>query len=227
MKLWKKNTQMSSLLNHNFKHGNLISKIFLLAEIHAMQQLSFLKGQTGLHFAQRFHTLNLGSSKVCRSPFGSLDSVIIFCILLWNSGNRLDCGMTVSFWCRWEPPLDLFMLKALSVLGGNKAWADDWSKIKRAWQPGCAVSKVGNALVFICSMSCLQSHQGSPFELPEYMICCASFTIFQSRPLVTNWPSSGSIKSETCIKQPQSFFGMICSVGCSLYKTIIHKSSLE
>jgi hypothetical protein len=60
-----------------------------LLRMHVMQQLLFLKGHPGAHFACRSRTLNPHSLRVCWSPFGSPDSVIIFLVPNFRKWIRL------------------------------------------------------------------------------------------------------------------------------------------
>ena len=62
-----------------------------------MQQLLFLKEQTGAHLAGIPVVLNPCFSKTCLSPFASPVPVIIFCDFPANSGWALFIGITVSF----------------------------------------------------------------------------------------------------------------------------------
>ena len=134
----------------------------------AMQHHWLSNGQMGEHFALRPLMLKPRSVRVCSNPFCWPSWVVILCIWPRCSGVGLLFGITVSLWWRCLPPFPLFISNALSASGGSAACADDWSNIKRAWQPGWAASNVGIAKDLTCSMSWAQSQYGSAFELERW-----------------------------------------------------------
>ena len=151
----------ASLINVSSIETWFVKSSCLLRSL-AIQHASFSQGQTGEHFARILSTLNPHSCRVCSRPLGSPLAVVIDWGLPWSSTFGLFIGMMVFFCLRCLPPLPLFISKALRVSGGSEAWTDDWSKIKRAWHPGCASSKVGMTCVFTCVISCSQSQYLSP-----------------------------------------------------------------
>ena len=129
----------------------------------AMQQFWLSIGHTGKHLARSWVTSKPLSLRTDFMPFGWPESVVIFWGWPQMVGNGLDCGITVSHCFRCLSPSDLFMLKACNASGGKDPCADDWLKIKIAWQLGWAILNMLMAS-HTCTRSWLQSHQGSLFE---------------------------------------------------------------
>jgi hypothetical protein len=156
-------TLMASLLDHSFKHENLICEILLLGEKASHAAIIILKRTDRGTFCMKLFDIEASFFQGLLKAFLFPIFGVIFWTCLWYSGNGFESGIIVSFWRCCAPPFNLFISNALSASCGKAAWADDWSKIKRAWQPGCASSDTG-ILFFTYSISCSQSYQASPLD---------------------------------------------------------------
>ena len=139
-----------------------LAKSSCLDSRRAMQQSVFSHGQTGEHLARMFWTLNPHSSSTRWRPFGEPSGNIMHWALPLGSGNGFDNGITVLRCLRCFLPSDLFISNAQSASGANDACADDWLKMKRQMQSGCASSNIWIAS-FNCAKSWFVSHQASLF----------------------------------------------------------------
>lgn len=180
----------------------------------AIQHLLFSNGHTSLHFALSPFTSNPHSSRTCCNPIGWPFGSFIGWGFPRSSTTGLFIGMTVSLWCRCLPPFDLFISKACKASGPSDVCADDWSKINRAWQPGCAFSKIWIAHL-TWARSCSWSHQASPF-VPGYIIWCASSTISPLALNRTRRPDTSVTKSDTWMSRPRPFLRNTFSPSRSL-----------
>jgi len=99
-----------------------VMKLSCLLRRWAMQHFSFLKQQTGEHFAVILVTSNPHSSKTCLRPFALPVSVVIFCGFPPRSACMLFIGMIVFFCFLCFPLFDLFMSNAWRASSPSEAW---------------------------------------------------------------------------------------------------------
>ena len=155
---------MPCLLDMSIEQRLLIYEVLLFAEKADHTAISIFKwtyqSTLGMHFADIKFTLS-------EDMFQTSLAAIWKCHL-WNvpqcSATGFNWGMIVSYCTCCFPSSDLFILEALSASGPKDAWADGWSKIKRAMQFGWAFSKTSIACLTWAS-SCSVSHYASPLEL--------------------------------------------------------------
>lgn len=127
----------------------------------SMKQLVLSNGQTGAHFVLSPEILNPRSSRTVFSPFCRPKSVVIFCTSPCLVTSGLDWGIMVSCCLCCFPPFDLFISKALSASRESEAWAEELSKMKRAWYSGLVSSWISMAAL-IWSRRFSSVHHGSP-----------------------------------------------------------------
>ena len=140
MKFGEKNTKMT--LFFDLQHWLLVNEVFLLWEQTSHATVLTLKWTDQQALGSQLSNLESMLLKNSLQTFS----------LAWQSGHLLDLStklgigvclrIMVSHCLHCFLKFDLFISKAQSASRGKEAWADDWSKIKRAWQSGWAASKI-------------------------------------------------------------------------------------